>query len=61
MSSPTPFRTLIWTLMAAYAAWFLVLFTKGLAAAQRVRTGPAAMLATVGFVVYQGLFIVFNR
>ena len=61
MSSATPARTLIWTLMIAYVAAFLVLFTKGIGAAQQVRAPRAAMLALLAFVAYQGVFCLFNR
>jgi hypothetical protein len=61
MSSPTPYRMLIWTLMLGYLIAFLVLFTKGIGAAQRVRTRAAAMLALLAFAAYQGVFCLFNR
>jgi hypothetical protein len=61
MSSPTPFRTLLWILMAGYATWFVLMFTKGVGAAHRLPVGRAAVAGTVGFVVYQLLFVIFNR
>lgn len=61
MSSATPFRTLIWVLMIGYAIAFLVLFTKAIGSAQRVRTGAAALLAAAALLVYQGVFVLFNR
>jgi hypothetical protein len=61
MSSPTPFRTILWALMIAYLIAFVVLFAEAIAAAQRVRPARAAWLGALGFVVYQGVFVVFNR
>jgi hypothetical protein len=61
MNGPTPFRTLIWTLMIAYVAWFFVTFAKGLGAAHRLRAAPAAVAGSVGVVVYQLVFVIFNR
>jgi len=61
MSSPTPFRTLLWTLMIGYATWFGVMFTKGAGAAHRLRVGPALTTGLVGVVVYNLVFVIFNR
>lgn len=30
-------------------------------AAQRIKTGPAILVGEVAFVVYQGVFLIFNR
>jgi hypothetical protein len=61
MSTPTPFRTLIWTLMAGYVVWFLVTFAKGVGAAHRLPAPRAAAAGAVGVVVYQLVFVIFNR
>ena len=61
MSSATPFRTLLWMLMAGYLVTFVVLFAKAVASAHGLRRGPAALVGTLGFVTYQGIFVIFNR
>ena len=61
MSTPTPFRTLIWTLMLVYLVAFLTLFSKAIGVSQRLRGGPALLVAVSAFAVYQGVFLVFNR
>jgi len=61
MNSPTPFRTMLWILMFGYATWFVLMFTKGVGAAHRLGVGRAAVAGTVGFVVYQRVFVIFNR
>jgi hypothetical protein len=61
MSTPTPFRTLLWVLMTGYLVSFVVTFTKGIGAAHRLAMVPATIGGTLGFIVYQGVFVVFNR
>jgi hypothetical protein len=61
LNSPTPERALLWILMALYLVWFLLMFSKGIGAAQRVRSGAAALLGAVAFATYQGVFLIFNR
>jgi hypothetical protein len=47
--------------MAGYLAAFVVLFSKGVAAAHRVGRVAAALLGTAAFVTYQLVFVIFNR
>lgn len=61
MSGPTPFRTMLWLLMLGYAAWFLLMFTRGVGAAHRLRPARAAAAGALGVVVYQLVFVIFNR
>lgn len=61
MNTPTPFRTLIWTLMTGYLIAFFVTFARGVGAAHRLRTAPAAAAGALGVVVYQLVFVIFNR
>lgn len=61
MNAPTVARTLLWVFMAIYAVAFPVLFTAALRGAHRVKTPAAALLGCVGFVVYQLVFVTFNR
>ena len=61
MSSATPARTLIWTLMTGYVVWFFVTFTKGVGAAHRLGVARAATAGSVGVIVYQLVFVIFNR
>ncbi len=61
MNSPTIWRTVIWTCMIIYLIWFVIMFTKGIAAAHRLKTGKALVLGVIGFVVFQMMFLVFNR
>jgi len=61
MSTPTTFRTMLWALMGGYLVWFVLMFTKGVGAAHRLRVGPAAAAGALGVVIYQGVFVIFNR
>ena len=47
--------------MLGYATWFVLMFTKGVGAAHRLSVGRAAAAGTIGFVVYQLVFVIFNR
>jgi hypothetical protein len=61
MNAPTPARDVLWFFMAVYLVAFPLLFTVALGAAHRIRTVAAAFLGASGFVVYQMVFVVFNR
>jgi hypothetical protein len=61
MSSPTPARMLLWVLMAGYLVWFLALFAKGVAAAHGLARMRSAVAGALGFLVYQTVFVIFNR
>ena len=61
LNSPTIWRTLLWIQFAIYLVWFLLLFSKGIGAAQRLRRGPSILLGVIAFVIYQFVFLIFNR
>lgn len=61
LNAPTFWRALLRTLYSIYGLWTVVLFAKGIEAAQRLRRVLSILLALVGLVVYQGLFLLFNR
>lgn len=61
LNSPTIWRYILLTLYAISIIWFMVLFTKGVGAAQRIRGGPAAFVGVLAYAVYQFYFLIFNR
>jgi hypothetical protein len=61
MNSPTIWRTVIWTCMIIYLVWFIMMFSKGIEAAQKVKRKYAVLLGIIGFVVFQLVFLIFNR
>lgn len=61
LNSPTIWRTILLTLYTLSIIWFMVLFPKGVGAAQRIRSGPAVLVGVLAYLVYQGVFVIFNR
>jgi hypothetical protein len=61
LNGPTFWRGLLWTLYSIYFLWFVVLFAKGLRAVHGLNWPRSILLAVMALVVYQGVFLVFNR
>ena len=61
MNQPTIARTLLWTFMTLYVLAFPWFFSLAIAGVHRVRGARAMLLGVLGFVVYQLVFVVFNR
>ncbi len=61
LNSPTIWRTVLWIFYGLYLVLFLILFPKGIGAAQRMRRGPAILVGVLALLVYQGVFLIFNR
>ena len=61
LNSPTIWRAILLTLYSIALILLAVLLTKGVGSAQRIKRGPAVLIGLVAFVVYQGIFFVFNR
>ena len=61
LNSPTIWRTILLTLYSIALIMLAVLLTMGVRAAQRIKPAPAILIGIIAFVVYQGIFFVFNR
>jgi len=61
MNSPTVWRNLLWISMTIYLFAFLLLFSKGVKAIHKISTGKATLIGLCGFLVFQLIFILFNR
>lgn len=61
MNQPTLARTLLWTFMAFYVVAFPWFFSRAVAGVHHLRGGRAVLLGVSGFLVYQLVFVVFNR
>jgi hypothetical protein len=61
LNTPTVWRTILWIQFALYLFFFLLLFTKGIKSAHKIKTLPAFFLAFIGFICYQMFFLIFNR
>jgi hypothetical protein len=61
MSSATPAAFVLWIFYGLFGLLFLVLYPKAVGASQRLRPAPAILIGLLAFVVYQGVFLIFNR
>jgi hypothetical protein len=61
LNSPTIWRVILLTLYSLSIVWYLVLFPKGIGAAQRIGRGPAIFIGVFTFLVYLFFFLTFNR
>jgi hypothetical protein len=61
LNGPTFWRALLWTLYSIYFIWLTALFTKGVRAAHKLRWMPSVAFGVAALIVYQGVFLVFNR
>lgn len=61
MNQPTLARSLLWTFMVLYLVAFPWFFSQAVAGAHRLRGRPALALGMLGFLVYQLVFVLFNR
>jgi hypothetical protein len=51
----------LWIFYGLFGLLFLVLYPKAVGAAQRLKPAPAILIGLLAFVVYQGVFLIFNR
>ena len=61
LNTPTIWRSILWIQMMAYVIWFVILFAKGTKVVYKFTTAQAVMFGTVGFIIYQAFFFIFNR
>lgn len=61
LNSPTIWRTILWILYGSSFLWFVLLFWKAVRVVQQIRRGPAFVVGLAGYIVYQFIFVIFNR
>ena len=61
MNSATIWRTLLWTFYALYGVAFFVLFTVGVRVAKQLSWRMSFVIGSLGFIVFQLVFLIFNR
>lgn len=61
MNSPTIFRTLLWTAYAIYFTAFFILFPLAVRVVHGLKWGRSVAIGLSGFVLFQLIFLVFNR
>lgn len=61
MNRPTLWRTLLWVAYLAYAILFFVLFPMAVSVVQRISPARSIAIGALGFVLFQIVFLIFNR
>lgn len=61
MNSPTIFRTLLWICYSVYFLAFLILFPLAVRVAHRLSWAKSIFTGWVAFIIFQLIFLVFNR
>jgi hypothetical protein len=61
MNAPTLARNLLWFFMLVYLVAYPLYLARALRGAHRVSAGAGWLLGITGFVVYQAVFVIFNR
>lgn len=61
LNTPTIWRTILWILYGLYFIFFFFLFPKATGASQRLKAAPAILIGVLSVLIYQGVFLIFNR
>ncbi|HSK13145.1 MAG TPA: hypothetical protein VK907_08005 [Phnomibacter sp.] len=61
MNSPTIWRTLLWSFYSLYGLAFLFLFPLGIHRVHRSGLAASICIGLAGFILFQTVFLVFNR
>lgn len=61
MNSPTIYRTLLWIAYSLYFVGFLVLFPLTVKVVHQLRWGKSAAIGFFAFIIFQVIFLIFNR
>lgn len=61
MNSPTIFRTILWVCYSIYFFGFFVLFPLSVRVAHRLNWIKSILIGITSFIIFQVLFLVFNR
>jgi hypothetical protein len=61
MNSPTIFRTLLWIFYSVYFVSFLVLFPLSVRIVHKLSWLRSILIGTLAFIIFQIIFLVFNR
>lgn len=61
MNSPTIFRTLLWTCYSIYFLAFFILFPVSVRVVHKLSWGKSIFIGGFGFILFQLIFLIFNR
>jgi len=61
MNSPTIFRTLLWICYSIYFIAFLILFPLAVKVVHKLNLTKCIIIGWIGFILFQFIFLIFNR
>lgn len=61
MNSPTIFRTLLWIAYSIYMIAFFTLFSLTIRTVHKLNWVKSICIGSVSFIIFQGIFLIFNR
>ncbi|MCK7462124.1 MAG: YIP1 family protein [Sphingobacterium sp.] len=61
MNTPTVWRTVLWICFAVYFGAFFVLYSKSVRVVHGLSVAGSALIGSAGFVLFQLIFVIFNR
>lgn len=61
MNSPTIFRTLLWFFYSIYFIAFFILFTQAVRVVHKLSLTKSILIGSISFLVFQLIFVLFNR
>lgn len=61
MNTPTIWRAILWICMAAYVVLFIALFSRSVRVSQKISVRNSVLVGTFGFILFQIVFLIFNR
>ena len=61
MTTPTIFRTLLWTCYSMYIIAFFILFSKAVQIVHKLNVTKSILIGSFAYLIFQLIFIVFNR
>lgn len=61
MNQPTIWRTLLWSFYSIYFIYFIILFPKAVICVHKLSRGISILIGIPCFLVFQIVFLIFNR
>jgi len=61
VNAPTIWRIVLWIFYGPSIVVFFILFPKAVGASQRLKPAPAILIGVLAYLVYQFVFVIFNR
>lgn len=61
LNTPTIWRTILWTAYGSALIMLFVLLITGIRSVQKVKLSTALWIGSIAAIIYQGVFVIFNR